>query len=213
MPTIIDVHQVFKNFGAVKALNDVTVKLEQGERAALLGPNGAGKSTLLKIISAQMIPTSGIVKVLDFDAIKERELVKKSVGVIGHQSYMYAELTIEENLRFYGQFFNAKPEEYDQVIEITGLDRWRDDKTGHISFGLRKRCDIARALLGNPKVLLLDEFFSGLDKETADSLVERFRGLEEKTILISSHSIDRVRMLCERGIYLRQGVLEKDEVL
>ena len=213
MPTTIDVQHVFKTFGTVRALHDVNVRIEQGERAVLLGPNGAGKSTLLKIISAQMIPTSGAVKVLEHDTVKEREMVKKSVGVVGHQSYMYTELTVEENLRFYGQFFNAKLEEIDQVIETTGLDRWQDIKTGHLSFGFRKRCDIARALLGNPEILLFDEFFSGLDKETADSLIEHFKGIEEKTILVSSHSVERVRLLCDRGIYLRHGVLEKDEAL
>jgi ABC-type multidrug transport system ATPase subunit len=213
MPTVIDVQQIFKNFGSIRALDNVTVQLEQGERAVLLGPNGAGKSTLLKIISAQMVPSSGVVKVLEHDTLKEREMVKKSVGVVGHQSYMYAELTVDENLRFYGQFFNAKPEEINQVIETTGLGRWQHVKTGHLSFGLRKRSDIARALLGNPEILLFDEFFSGLDKKTADSLIEHFRGLEEKTILVSSHSVERVRLFCERGIFLRHGVLEKDEAL
>jgi ABC-type multidrug transport system ATPase subunit len=212
MPTIIEIQKVFKSFGSVKALNNITVKLEQGERAALMGPNGAGKSTLLKIVSAQMVPTSGSVKVLDHDTVKEREMVKKNVGVVGHNSYMYAELTVEENLRFYGQFFDAKMEDYDKVIETTGLGRWRGVKTSNLSYGLQKRSDIARALLGNPAVLLLDEFFSGLDQETTDSLIEHFKGLKGKTILISSHSFDRVRVLCERGIHLRRGVLEKDEV-
>lgn len=212
MPTIIDVQRVFKSFGYVKALNDVTFSLDQGERAALMGPNGAGKSTLLKIISAQMVPNFGFVKILNHDTVKEREKVKKIVGVVGHQSYMYAELTVEENLRFYGQFFDAKTEDYDKVIETTGLDEWRSIKTSNLSYGLQKRSDIARALLGDPPILLLDEFFSGLDKYAVDSLIEHFKELETKTILISSHSFDRVRAFCEREIYLRGGVLEKDEV-
>lgn len=212
MPPVIQVQKLFKTFGPIKALNDLTVDIHEGDRVALLGPNGAGKSTLLKIVSAQMLQSSGNVKVLGYDTQHEREEVKKRVGVVGHNSYLYNELTLIENLRFYGQFYGAKPEDYDKVIETTELQRWRNVKAGHLSFGLRKRGDIARALLGNPRVLLLDEFFSGLDPDTSKSLVAHFKRLDDKTMLISSHSIVRVRQLCNRSIHLRRGVLEKDEV-
>ncbi|MHA1940074.1 MAG: ABC transporter ATP-binding protein [Candidatus Thorarchaeota archaeon] len=212
MSPTIEVKQIYKSFGAINALIDVSFHLNEGEIVALLGPNGAGKSTLLKIIAAQMLPTSGSVNVLNQDSVKEREEVKKNVGVVGHRSYMYAELSVEENLRFYGQFFDAKSEEYNNAIEATGLQKWRNVKTSFLSFGLKKRCDIARALLGDPKILILDEFFSGLDQDTSNSLIDHFKALENKTIFISSHSYERIRLLCNRGIHLRRGFLEKDEV-
>jgi heme exporter protein A len=209
MPSI-ELNKVSKHFGSTRALDGVTMSFDEGEAVAFLGPNGAGKSTLLKIVAAQIMPTSGEVKVLGFDTAGQPELVKRNVGLVGHGSFMYDELTVEENLKFYGSFFNASPEDHNRVIETTGLERWRDVKAGHLSFGLRKRSDIARAMLGNPKVLVLDELFSGLDQNAAHSLVEHLKARRGHILLVSSHSLDQVRKLCERGIYIRAGVVEKD---
>ncbi|UCD44917.1 MAG: ABC transporter ATP-binding protein [Candidatus Bathyarchaeota archaeon] len=210
MPTAVELLNVSKSFGAIKALRGVTLGLEEGEAVAFLGPNGAGKSTLLKIVATQSSPTSGTVKVLGRDVSKEPEAVKRSVGMVGHGSFLYDELTVEENLEFYGGFFNATRDDLGRVLEMTDLKRWRRVKAGHLSFGLRKRSDIARALLGNPRVLVLDELFSGLDREASDSLVGYLKSARELTLLVSSHSLERLRELCDRGIYLRGGRIERD---
>jgi len=210
MPPAVELLNVSKSFGAIKALRDVTLGLEEGEAVAFLGPNGAGKSTLLKIVATQISPTSGTVKVLGSDVSEEPEAVKRSVGMVGHGSFLYDELTVEENLEFYGGFFDATHDDLDRVLETTDLKRWRTVKAGHLSFGLRKRSDIARALLGSPRVLVLDELFSGLDREASDSLVGHLKGAWELTLLVSSHSLERVRELCDRGIYLRGGRIERD---
>jgi ABC-type multidrug transport system ATPase subunit len=209
MPSV-ELSEVSKHFGPIRALDGVTLSFDEGEAVAFLGPNGAGKSTLLKIVAAQIMPTSGEAKVLGFDTARQPELVKRNVGLVGHGSFMYDELTVEENLKFYGGFFDASPEDYERVIETTALERWRDVKTGHLSYGLRKRSDIARALLAKPKVLVLDELFSGLDQDAADGLVKHLKSRRGQTLLVSSHSLERVRKLCERGVYIRAGVLEKD---
>ena len=107
MPSVVDAKHLHKKFGYVQALKNITFDLKAGEKVALLGPNGSGKSTLIKIISGQMMPSTGSLKVFQYDVLKERESVKKRVGVVGHKSYLYDELTVQENLRFYGQFFNA----------------------------------------------------------------------------------------------------------
>jgi ABC-type multidrug transport system ATPase subunit len=210
MPPAVELLNVSKSFGAIKALREVTLELEEGEAVAFLGPNGAGKSTLLKIVATQLSPTAGTVKVLGSDVSKEPEAVKRSVGMVGHGSFLYDELTVEENLEFYGGFFDATHDDLDRVLETTDLKRWRMVKAGHLSFGLRKRSDIARALLGSPKVLVLDELFSGLDREASDSLVGHLKGAREQTLLVSSHSLERLRELCDRGIYLRGGRIERD---
>jgi ABC-type multidrug transport system ATPase subunit len=212
MPAV-ELRNVHKSFGTIRALNDVSLKVERGEAVAFLGPNGAGKSTILKIVSAQLTPTSGDVKILGFDASKSPEKVKRNVGIVGHKSFMYDELTVQENLEFYGGFFNATPEDYERVIETTSMERWRDIKAGHLSFGLRKRSDIARALLGRPSILVLDEMFSGLDVEASGVLVKHLKAIEGQTLMVSSHSLERVRTLCERGVYLRGGSLDKDVAL
>lgn len=209
MPSV-ELSAISKHFGPIRALNGVTLSFEEGEAVAFLGPNGAGKSTLLKIVAAQIMPTSGEAKVLGFDTISQPEFVKRNVGFVGHGSFMYDELTVAENLKFYGSFFNASPEDHDKVIETTSLERWRDVKAGHLSFGLRKRSDIARALLSNPKVLVLDELFSGLDQDASDGLVKYLKTRRGQTLLVSSHSLERVKKLCERGVYIRAGTVEKD---
>jgi ABC-type multidrug transport system ATPase subunit len=212
MPAV-ELRNVNKSFGTIRALDDVSLQIERGEAVAFLGPNGAGKSTILKIVSAQLTPTSGDVKVLGFDVSKSPDMVKRNVGIVGHKSFMYDELTVQENLEFYGGFLNTTPKDYERVIDITSLERWRDIKAGHLSFGLRKRSDIARALLGRPNILVLDEMFSGLDVEASEVLVKHLRMIEGQTLLVSSHSLERVRMLCERGVYLRGGSLDRDVAL
>jgi ABC-type multidrug transport system ATPase subunit len=212
MPAV-ELRNVNKSFGTIRALDDVSLKIEQGETVAFLGPNGAGKSTILKIISAQLNPTSGDVRVFGFDVSKSPEMVKRNVGVVGHRSFLYDELTVQENLEFYGGFFKTTPKDYERVIDITNLTRWRDIKAGHLSFGLRKRSDIARALLGRPSILVLDEMFSGLDVEASGALVKHLMAMEGQTLLVSSHSLEQVKMLCERGVYLRGGSLDRDVAL
>ncbi len=210
MPAVVELRNVSKHYGPRRALDGVTLSFEEGEAVAFLGPNGAGKSTLLKMVAAQLTPTSGEISVLGSDTVRQPELVKRNVGLVGHRSFMYDELTVEENLEFYGGFFDASSEDYERVIEMTALERWRDVKAGHLSYGLRKRSDIARALLSQPKVLVLDELFSGIDQDTADSLVKHLEARRGQTILVSSHSLERVRELCGRGVYLRAGVVEKE---
>ncbi len=210
MPLVVELRSVSKHYGPRRALDGVTLSFEEGEAVAFLGPNGAGKSTLLKIVAAQITPTSGEVSVLGSDTVRQPELVKRNVGLVGHRSFMYDELTVEENLEFYGGFFDASSEDYERVIEMTALGRWRDVKAGHLSYGLRKRSDIARALLSQPKVLVLDELFSGIDQDTADSLVKHLEARRGQTILVSSHSLERGRELCGRGVYLRAGVVERE---
>ena len=210
MPAAVELRDVSKHYGPRRALDGVTLSFDEGEAVAFLGPNGAGKSTLLKIVAAQITPTGGEVTVLGSDVVRQPEAVKREVGLVGHRSFMYDELTVQENLEFYGGFFDASPEDYERVIETTSLERWRDVKAGHLSYGLRKRSDIARALLSRPRVLVLDELFSGIDKDTSVGLVRHLEARSGQTLLVSSHSLERVRELCVRGVYLRSGVVERE---
>ena len=210
MPPVVELLNVSKHYGAVRALDGVTIDFEAGEAIAFLGPNGAGKSTLLKIVAAQITPTGGEARVMGFDTRTQPDQVKLHVGLVGHRSFMYDELTVEENLEFYGGFFGASAEDHERVIEATNLGRWRGVKAGHLSYGLRKRSDIARALLGEPKVLVLDELFSGIDQESSEGLVKHLGEHRGQTLLVSSHSPERVRRLCDKGIYVRAGRIERE---
>jgi heme exporter protein A len=210
MTEIVKVENVTKNFGHIKALRGVSLIFTKGQKVSLLGPNGAGKSTLLRIISTQMVPSSGTIQVMGEDAHKNREQTKRKIGVVGHRSFLYNELTVQENLEFYGGFIDIQPSEYDRVLAVTDMEKWRDMKTGHLSYGLRKRGDISRALLGNPPILLLDEFFAGLDQETSGTLVEYMKGMDEQTIITTSHTPELVNSFCDKSVHIRGGLIEKE---
>lgn len=210
MSEIVRVENVTKNFGHIKALRGVSLSFTEGQKVSLLGPNGAGKSTLLRIISTQMVPSSGAIYVMDEDAHKNREQTKRKIGVVGHRSFLYNELTVQENLEFYGGFIDVDHSEYDRVLSVTDMERWRDTKTGHLSYGLRKRGDISRALLGNPPILLLDEFFAGLDQETSATLGEYMNSLVEQTIITTSHTPELINSFCDKSVLIRGGLIEKE---
>ena len=210
MSQAVQLRGVTKNYGLLPALRSIDLEVGQGDSVAFLGPNGAGKSTLLKIVAGQISPSSGLVQVMGCDVQKSPEAVKSLVGLVGHRSFMYDELTVDENLRFYGKFYAAAPEDFDRVIEMTAMERWRNTKARHLSFGLRKRADIARAMLGKPRVLVLDELFSGLDVDASELLVKHLKSNQDAAILISSHSLDWAKRLCKRGVFLRNGSIERD---
>jgi heme exporter protein A len=210
MTDVVRVVNVTKNFGHIKALRGVTLNFSKGQKTSFLGPNGAGKSTLLRIIATQMVPSSGEVMVMGEDAHQNRENAKRNIGVVGHRSFLYDELTVLENLKFYGSFLNIAESEYDRVLKITDIERWKDTNAGHLSYGLRKRGDISRALLGEPAILLLDEFFAGLDQETSKALVTYMEGLKDQTIITTSHTPELINSFCHRSIHIRRGLIEKD---
>ncbi len=210
MTDVVRVVNVTKSFGHIKALRGVSLNFSKGQKTSFLGPNGAGKSTLLRIIATQMVPSSGEVMVMGEDAHQNRENAKRNIGVVGHRSFLYDELTVLENLKFYGSFLDIPESEYNRVLKITDIERWKDTKTGHLSYGLRKRGDISRALLGDPTILLLDEFFAGLDQETSEALVTYMEGLKDQTIITTSHTPELINSFCHRSIHIRRGLIEKD---
>ena len=170
---------------------------------ALLGSNGAGKTTLLKIIATHIVPTAGSVKISGEDIFKNKGSIRRTIGLVTHDSYLYDELTIRENLQFYAQFFLGNGEEirFDR-IEFLGLKRWYNVPVKQLSYGLRKRADIGRALLHSPDVILLDEPFAGLDVATCDILVQYFKELKEdgKTLMLSSHSAEWIKKVYNREV-------------
>lgn len=179
---------------------------------AILGPNGAGKTTLMKIVATHIFPSSGIVKVYGRNAFRDGENARRQIGFVAHESFLYDELTIEENLLFYAKAFSTN-RDFDELIELLNLKRWYKAPVKHLSYGLRKRADIARALVHKPDLILLDELFAGLDEETRNLLVDYFKNQWEGTLLVSSHSVDWAKKLCRRGIFLDRGNLVQDTQL
>ena len=212
MDPIIILKNIQKKYGQVAALKEISFSINQGEKVILTGPNGAGKSTLLKILSVQISPSSGSLIINGVDALKNALDVKRTVSLVGHRSFLYDELTVDENLRFYGGFYKIKEEDLSKVVEITNLKQKLGTRVGYLSYGYKKRVDIARALLAKPKVLTLDELFSGLDSDSSRRVLDSLKQFNG-TIILSTHTLEWASELCNREISLKEGSVERDRQL
>lgn len=205
--TAVEITEVSKRYGYLQALKSVSLEIAASEFLVFSGHNGAGKTTLLKIIATHISPSSGTVKIFGADAFKNGGETRRRIGLVTHESFLYDELTVRENLLFYAKQFGAGEEDFLATVDFLGLKRWYNVYVKQLSHGLRKRADIVRALIHNPDLILLDEPFSGLDTKTCDVLVDYFKSHEGKgkTLLISSHSLEWSKKICDKGILLDKG--------
>ena len=205
---------ITKQYGHLYALRKLKINIEVGEIVGILGHNGAGKSTFLKVIGTQLSPTAGSLNILGNDVKKVRSKVRRSIGFVGHTSFMYDELTSEENLRFYGKMFSIYGEslekKIDQVLDQVDIDKYRYVAIKKLSHGLRKRVDLARIFLHSPEILILDEPFSGLDQTVVETLVDLLKKQSGVTSLLSSHSSELLKEFCGRIITFSEGKLVND---
>ena len=205
---------ITKQYGHLYALRKLKINIESGEIVGVLGHNGAGKSTFLKIIGTHLSPTAGSLKIFGSDVKKVRSKVRRSIGFVGHTSFMYDELTSEENLRFYGKMFSIKGEslekKIDEVLDQIDLDKYRYVAIKKLSHGLRKRADLARIFLHSPNILILDEPFSGLDQTAVETLINLLKQQSGVTSLLSSHSFEFLNGFCSRMLTFREGIVVND---
>ena len=207
----IEAEGLVRRFGPAAALRGVSLRVGWGERAALLGPNGAGKTTLLKVLATLLRPTAGRASAAGYDVVGDGAAVRRAVGFAGHQHHLYDDLTVEENLAFYGSLFGvpAPGRRAEEVLGRCGLWARRRQRVRALSRGLQQRAAIARALLHDPAVLLLDEPDTGLDEAglrwLAATLAE-----EGRTVLIATHAADHARAWCDRVIVLVEGAVAYD---
>ena len=212
----IQIKAVTKRFGHFTALHSVDAEVPSGGALCLLGPNGAGKTTLLRMIAALSRPTSGSVHVEGIDLSKQAELIRRRLGVISHQTMLYDDLTARENLRFYGDLYGIDNVEnrIDCVLEEVGLTGRDDDLFRTFSRGMKQRLAIARAVLHEPSILLLDEPFTGLDTAARDMLAARILGFREegRTIVLVTHDLTQALALGDEFILLARGrVMRQDK--
>lgn len=208
---MIEVKGLTKCFGYKKALNRINLLIMRGECLAIFGPNGAGKTTLIQILSSLMRPTSGQVLICGYDVQREGEEVRKRIGVISHQTFLYDKLTAFENLEFYGRMYNVKEsgKRIEEVLERVGLRDHKSDQVQTLSRGMRQRLSLARAILHEPSILLLDEPYAGLDQ----SGMETFKGILEDfiessgTTIMTSHDLERALEVCSRVAIMSFGVV------
>ena len=179
---------VWKRYRTGWVLQGVSLSLPLGESLLILGANGSGKTTLLRIIAGLVRPTRGEVRVLGDTPLNSR--VRSQLGLVAHHSLLYQELTVRENLEYYARLYGVEgyEPERDPVVEALGLKRFLDRRVEELSFGWRRRADIARALLHNPRLLLIDEPFAGLDDAAQGSLAGLLNELRTRGVSIVATS-------------------------
>ncbi|MFQ5811925.1 MAG: heme ABC exporter ATP-binding protein CcmA [Anaerolineae bacterium] len=206
---MIEVCGLVKSFGGKMALDGVDLDVAEGEFLTLVGPNGAGKTTLIRILATLTRPTRGSVRVAGCDLTKQGNEVRRRIGLASHQTLLYDDLSAEENLRFYGRMYEVpKLEEgITALLQRVDLDHRRHDLVRTFSRGMQQRLSLARALLHDPAILLLDEPYTGLDQRAAEVLREVLISLagRSRTVLMTTHNLERGLELCDRAAILVNG--------
>jgi len=208
----IETSDLTRRYGYRVALRKVSIEFSKGGIQGLFGANGAGKTTLMRVISTLLRPHGGTITVMGFDPQDEPEEVKKLLGLVGDKPLLYDELTGIENLRFYSKLYGLQSDFFEtQVEELSqrfAIKTWLEEPVKNLSTGLKKRLDIVRSLIHNPELLLLDEPFSGLDKDTTEDFQEylnEFRNI--RTTIVTTHNLAFGAQLCDEFVTLRKGVV------
>ncbi len=207
METAIELHGLRRDFGERTALAGVSLELVAGETLLVLGPNGAGKTTLLRLLATLLRPSGGAASVLGCDLLNEAWKLRGKIGYLGHEPLLYRDLTGRENLRFNARLHNIEAgpaeERIDVLLESIGMDRRANERVENLSAGMRQRLALARCVLHDPHLLLLDEPDAHLDAE-GQSLARELVGRGRTRVLVS-HDPERTLPESDRVLVLERG--------
>ena len=207
--SVLEARGLKRSFGRARILRGIDLELGPGEALALVGPNGAGKTTLLRLLAGLMRPTAGEISVLGQPLRARSEAVRRAIGFLTHQSLLYDDLTLRENLVLAGRLYRLdRPQQVaDAALEATGLGERGSELPRRLSRGLLQRVALARALLHSPSILLLDEPFTGLDAGAAERLRADLRGRLERgaAMVVVTHQLAEVWSLSSRVAVLAEG--------
>ncbi|MCH2617053.1 MAG: heme ABC exporter ATP-binding protein CcmA [Acidimicrobiales bacterium] len=213
MATVINLEQSMVFLGQFPALTDATMNIQQGEVVLIKGPNGAGKSTLLRLCAGLLPMRSGTGTVLNFDLRTQRMELRAHIGLLGHRTGLYPDLTVRENLKFWASAYGANNTEVDKAMAFLGLkDRLGSVQVQSLSEGQRRRTSFALLLIKRPSIWLLDEPYAGLDsngRELVNSSILQASELGT-TVLIASHEIDKIGSNRERTLLVKGGRIVND---
>jgi len=211
----VKVNNVVKKYGEQKALDDVSFEVVKGKVTGFLGPNGAGKSTMMKIITCFIPPTQGSVEVLGFGIENDALEIKRRVGYLPEHNPLYVDMYVKEFLLFIGGVYGLKgsvaENRIKETIAMVGLEAEQRKKIQALSKGYRQRVGLAKALLHNPEVLILDEPSSGLDPNQLAGIRQLIKELgKTKTVLLSTHIMQEVEAICDRVVIINKGQVVAD---
>ncbi len=212
----ITVNNLTKNYGAQKAVDDISFTVNKGEIVGFLGPNGAGKSTTMKIITGYLTASAGSTKVCGIAVTENSNETKKKIGYLPEANPLYYDMYVREYLDFITNIHTVKnkKEKIKEVIKTVGLTVEANKKIGQLSKGYKQRVGLAAALIHDPEVLILDEPTTGLDPNQIIEIRELIKKLgADKTVLFSSHILQEVQAICDRVIIINKGKIVADDLL
>ena len=211
----IEVDSLVKKFGDFTAVNGISFAVEDGEIFGLLGPNGAGKSTLIRMMVTLLAPTSGTAIINGFDIVKQADDVRRSIGVIPQAMTTDLELSVEENLIIFAKLYGVPRQKREQLmaelLDAVELTKWREAPVKNLSGGMRRRVEIARGLVHEPRIFFLDEPTTGLDpvsRVAVWEMLQKIKSRRDLTILITTHYMDEADKLCDRIAIVDHGELK-----
>ncbi|MGC9133342.1 MAG: ATP-binding cassette domain-containing protein [Nanopusillaceae archaeon] len=215
MDYAIEVNNIVKKYKDIVALKGISFNVKRGEIFGILGPNGAGKTTLISILSTIIKPTSGSAKVNGYDIIKEQQKVRESIGIVFQDQSLDNRLTVKENLYIGASLYNIpknkREEKINEMLEFFELKEVENKLVKYLSGGMRRKVEIARALLSDPKVLFLDEPTVGLDPDIRYMLWNYIKKLVKEynvTVFIATHYMEEAEELCDRVAIIDKGEIK-----
>ena len=212
--TAISIKGLKKSFGEHPVIWDLNLELEWGKFLALFGTNGSGKTTLLKILASQIQPDSGQIIISGYDQAKNPRAIRRILGVVGHQHYLYDDLTCAENLQFYGRLYNLSQisNKIHSVLSRIDLAQYSGMKVRSLSHGMQKRLALGRAILHEPDILLLDEPEGGLDQKSLGILhdISSEWTSRKRSIIMTTHNHDVGNSWSDNVSILANGILKTD---
>jgi ABC-2 type transport system ATP-binding protein len=211
---MIEVEGLTKDYGARRAINELTFSAESGEILGFLGPNGAGKTTTMRILSGYMPPTTGIAKVAGFDVVDQSLEVRKRVGYLPETVPLYSDMTVFDYLKYMADLRHIKNAEdrVDKVLETVHMEERADGYISNLSKGMRQRIGLAQALLHEPEVLILDEPTIGLDPLQIREVRALIRQIgKQRTVLLSTHILSEAEQVCDRVLIIDRGEIKAED--
>ncbi len=209
---MLEVEELTKHFNDVKAVDGINLFIEQGEIVGLLGPNGAGKSTAISMIATLVPPTKGEILFQGKSVVDSPESLRNVLGLVPQELALYLELSAWENMQFFGRLYGLKKNERDQrvreILRLVGLEEKKDALVKTFSGGMKRRLNLALALLHQPRFVIMDEPTVGIDPQSRNHILETVRRLNREqnmTVLYTSHYMEEVEYLCDRIYIMDQG--------
>jgi ABC-2 type transport system ATP-binding protein len=217
--SLLEVRELRKTYGAFTAVDGISFSVRRGECLGLLGPNGAGKTTTLSMLAGLLTPNGGQVLIEGRALAGDTDPIKRKLGLVPQELALYDELTARDNLNFFGALQNldapTRRVRIAEALEIVGLSDRAGDKTKTFSGGMKRRLNLAAALLHQPELLLLDEPTVGVDPQSRNAIFDNIEALraQGKTILYTTHYMEEVERLCDRVVIIDHGKIIVDDTL